>query len=162
MSIKVFRLNDYEWWAGESLEETQTAEAAHHLAQIPYYDDSFKRRCLYTAWDNLRDEKIFFEGVERLEQAGIPPSHLRVYMLVGFDPSETWERIFYRFSRMVERRIEPYPMVYNSQDKELKKFQRWAIRRYYEFIPWNEYRRDYARFQPKVEPLQMGLFEAAR
>lgn len=135
-----------------------TDEAAHYLAQIPYYDDSFKRRCLYTAWDNLKDEKIFFEGVDRLEQAGVPPHHLRVYMLVGYNPAETWERIFYRFNRMVERRIEPYPMVYNNQNKELKKFQRWVIRRYYEFVPWNEYRRDYAKYQ--VEPLQMGLFEA--
>ena len=136
-----------------------TDEAAYWLKQIPYYDDQFHNRHLYTAWDNLKDEKIFFEGVDRLEREGIPPSHLMVYMLVGFDPLETWERIFHRFDRMVERKILPYPMVYNNQDKELKKFQRWVIRRYYKTIPWKEYRRDYLRFHPKIEPAQMSLFE---
>lgn len=115
-------------------------EAAAALASVPYYEDQFIKRRLYTAWDNLRDEKIFFAGVDRLERAGVPPSHLVVYMLVGYDPAETWERILYRFERMVERGIHPYPMVYNNADKELRKFQRWAVRRYYEFIPWSEYR----------------------
>lgn len=118
-----------------------TDEAAFWLAQIPYYDDQFQNRRLYTAWDNLKDEKIFFDGVNRLESAGIPPRHLMVYMLVGFDPAETWERIFHRFNRMVERGIRPYPMVYNNQNVELKRFQRWVIRRYYEFVLWPEYQR---------------------
>jgi len=30
-------------------------------------------------------------------------------------------------------------MVYNNQNKALKEFQRWVIRRYYQFIPWNEF-----------------------
>lgn len=137
-----------------------TDEAAEWLAQIPYYDDGFKKRRLYTAWDNLKDEEMFFKGVNRLEQAGIPPTHLRVYMLVGFDPLETWERIFHRFDRMVERGIEPYPMVYNNQSRELKTFARWVIRQYYEFIPWKEYRRDYLKLQPKIDPLQLTLLEA--
>ena len=46
------------------------------------------------------------------------------YMLIGYDKRETWERIFYRFNKMVERKIQPYPMVYNNKNKELKKFQR--------------------------------------
>jgi hypothetical protein len=113
--------------------------AAEWLAKLPYYDDQFKSRRLYTAWDNFKDERIFFEGVDRLEKAGVPPHHLMVYMLVGYDPKETWERIFYRFDRMVERGIRPYPMVYNNQRADLKRFQRWVIRRYYEFIKWEDY-----------------------
>lgn len=114
-------------------------EAAHWLAKMKYYDDQFKVRRLYTAWDNLRDEQIFFSGVEALRNAGIPPHHLLVYMLVGYDKNETWERIFYRFNKMVEIGIRPYPMVYNNESKALKEFQRWVVRRYYEFIPWNEF-----------------------
>lgn len=115
--------------------------AAYWLARLPYYDDQFKTRRLYTAWDNLKDERIFFEGVDRLERAGVPPHHLMVYMLVGYDPKETWERIFYRFHRMVERGIRPYPMVYNNARTDLKRFQRWVVRRYYEFIPWEDYQK---------------------
>lgn len=116
-----------------------TEEAAEWLGQLPYYDDAFKVRRLYTAWDNLKDERIFFEGVERLERHGVPPKHLMVYMLVGYDKAETMDRIMYRFERMVERGIRPYPMVYNNRDQTLKRFQRWVIRKYYQFIPFAEY-----------------------
>ena len=114
-------------------------ESAYWLSKLSYYDDQFKTRRLYTAWDNLKDEEIFFRGVDNLEVAGIPPQHLMVYMLIGYDKEETWERIFHRFDKMVERGIRPYPMVYNNESKALKEFQRWVVRRYYEFISWNEF-----------------------
>ena len=117
--------------------------SAQALASIKYYDDQFTQRRLYTAWDNLKDEKIFFNGVEKLEKAGIPPTHLMVYMLIGFDKSETMDRIQYRFNKMVEKGIKPYPMVYNNENKELKRFQRWVVRRYYEFVPWEDFRYGY-------------------
>lgn len=130
--------------------------AAYWLARLPYYDDGFKTRRLYTAWDNLKDERIFFEGVDRLERAGVPPTHLMVYMLVGYDPKETWERIFYRFNRMKERGIRPYPMVFNNANADLKKFQRWVVRRYHEFVAWEDYLRGYSA--PEVEG-QLPLIE---
>ncbi len=114
-------------------------EAAEALASIEYRDGNFTARRLYTAWDNLKDEKVFFRGVERLERAGVPPHHLMVYMLIGFDPKETWERILHRFDRMVEMGIMPYPMVYNNERKDLKVFQRWVVRGLYRYIPWDDY-----------------------
>lgn len=115
--------------------------AAERVAQTPYYDDQFKVRRFYTAWDNLSDEKIFFRAVDRLEKAGVPPTHLFVYMLIGYDPKETMERIMYRFNRMVERGIKPYPMVYDKPNAqpELRAFQRWVNGRYYKFIPFDQY-----------------------
>lgn len=106
-------------------------ESSAALATLRYYDDQFKVRRLYTAWDNLKDEKIFFNGVDRLERAGIRPQHLMVYMLIGYDREETWERIFYRFDKMVARGVLPYPMVYNNADRNLKRFQRYVIMRFY-------------------------------
>jgi len=123
-------------------------ESAAALASIEYRDTKFKERKLYTAWDNLGDEKVFFRGVNLLEKAGIPPSHLRVYMLIGFDPSETWERIFYRFDSMVDLGIEPYPMVFNNKRKDLKQFQRWAVMGLYRIVPWSEYTRNPNRSIP--------------
>lgn len=116
-------------------------EAAAALASIEYRDTKFSRRILYTAWDNLKDEGIFFKGVETLRRAGIPPANLRAYMLVGFDPLETWERLWHRFNAMVALGIEPYPMVYNDRRKDLKAFQRWAIMGLYRIVPWAEYTR---------------------
>ena len=122
-----------------------TTETAEALASIQYRSTSFKRRVLLCAWDNLRDEQVFFAGIDKLEQAGIPPSHVRAYMLIGFDKNETWDRIWYRFKRMVERGIEPYPMVFHQRGQQphadLKCFQRWTIRGLYRIIPWSDYRR---------------------
>lgn len=113
-------------------------EAAEALASIEYRDDGFQRRRLYTAWDNLKDERVFFRGVERLEKAGIPSRHLMAYMLIGWAPDETWERILYRFERMVEAGIKPYPMVYGDRP-DLKRFQRWVVTGLYRAVPWADY-----------------------
>jgi len=113
--------------------------AAETLPSIKYYDAKFKVRRLYTAWDNIGDEKIFLKGAEKLAKNGIPMRHLMVYMLIGFKKNETWDDIFYRFNILVDLGCLPYPMVYNNKDKELKKFQRWVIRRYHQFVPWEEY-----------------------
>lgn len=114
-------------------------EAAEALATIEYRDTKFQRRRLYTAWDNIGDEKVFFRGVDTLEKAGVPPRNLMAYMLIGYDKSETWERIWHRFNLMVERGIKPYPMVFDGTRKDLKAFQRWVIMGLYRIIPWAEY-----------------------
>lgn len=113
-------------------------EVARAVASVQYRDDNFQRRRLYTAWDNIGDERIFFRGVDRLEAAGVPPTHLMAYMLVGYDPAETWERIFERFNKMADRGIRPFPMVYGERP-DLKRFQRWVIRREYLWKPWEAY-----------------------
>jgi hypothetical protein len=122
-----------------------TPVAAEALATIEYRDDAFKERRLYTAWDNLKDEGIFFKGVDMLEAAGVPPKHIRAYMLVAFDKNETWDRIHHRFNRMVERGIEPFPMVFDCRGTDperyrgLKQFQRWAVTGLYRAVPFKDY-----------------------
>lgn len=120
-------------------------EAAAELASVEYRDNEFQQRRLYTAWDNLKDEGVFFRGVDRLERAGIPPKHLMAYMLIGFDPSETEARILHRFGRMAERGIRPYPMVYDRSRRDLVALQRWAITGLYRAVPWTEYRHNARR-----------------
>jgi hypothetical protein len=118
---------------------------ANALASVHYRDDGFAKKRIYTAWDNLGDERAFFEGVDRLEEAGIPPRHLMVYMLVGYDRRETWPRIFERFDKMTARGIKPYPMVYDIRQRDpehwrrLKQFQRWAVWRLSQWLPWQDY-----------------------
>jgi hypothetical protein len=128
-------------------------DSAAALASIQYCDDGFKIRRLYTAWDNIGDEERFFRGVDTLERHGIHARNLMVYMLIGYDKRETWERLFYRFNRMVEREIRPYPMIYGERERTLPlgdcnqrierrtlaEFQRWAIRKAYTFIPFQDY-----------------------
>lgn len=142
-------------------------ESAAAIKAMGYWDDSFKVRRLYTAWDNIGDEARFFRGVETLAKHGIPPSHLLVYMLVGYDKRETWERLFYRFKRMADLYIRVYPMVYcnripekgplqeavvmnryrvvgdpaarSFERKTLSQFQRYVIKRYYTVCPFEDF-----------------------
>ena len=122
-----------------------TPDAAAALASVEYRDDSFTKRRLYTAWDNFKDERIFFRGMDMLEAAGIPAKHVMAYMLVGFFKNETWGTIRYRFDRMVERGIRPYPMVFDcratdsARYRRLKQFQRWAVTGLYRAVSFEEY-----------------------
>ena len=115
-------------------------EAAEALATIEYRDTKFTRKRLYTAWDNLKDEGIFFKGIDTLERAGVKPTNVMAYMLIGYDKSETWDRIWHRFNRMVERGIMPYPMVFDRSRKDLCAFQRWVNMGLYRIVPWAEYK----------------------
>lgn len=127
-----------------------TDEAATALASVKYYDDSFTARRVYTAWDRLGDEKVFFKGLQRLYDAGVKRDQVLAYMLVGYDwrgkngeylhgYPETWEDVFHRFKAMVDAGVRPYPMVFNNANAALKKFQRWAIKRYYHKISFAKY-----------------------
>lgn len=137
-------------------------DAAHALATVAYYNTKFTTRKLYTAWDNIGDEKVFFKGVDTLERAGIPPKHLMAYMLFGFDKSETWERIWYRFNRVVERGIEPYPMVFDKSCKDLVCFQRWVIARLYNMVSWDQYERETKSQESVVAFLRSGAKDPIR
>jgi hypothetical protein len=146
------------------------AAAAKALASITLRDDQFKTRRLYTAWDNVGDEARFFAGVNLLDDAGVPPPCLLVYMLIGYDKRETWERVLYRFQKMTARGIRPYPMVYGDRDRGLPlgscnarvghrtlgEFQRWAIRKAYTFIPFEHYDVN-AKGRGATDQLQMAM-----
>jgi hypothetical protein len=114
-------------------------EGAACLAKMKYRDDQFKTKRIYTAWDNRRDEKVFFSGIKILTDAGIKPGHILVYMLCGYWPNETFEDVYYRYQKMTDAGLLPYPMVYDNSNKTLKRFQRWVVRRYCQFIPWEDY-----------------------
>lgn len=131
-----------------------TPEVAAAIASIEYRDDGFTQRRLYTAWDNLKDEEVFFRGVDMLEAAGVPSKNLMAFMLIGFDKKETQERIQHRFNRMVARGILPYPMVYDRSRKDLRAFARWAITGLYRAIPFEQY--DVRIKRPTIEAGGIG------
>ena len=146
-------------------------EQARELKDVFYCDDQFKTRRLYTAWDNLGDEKVFKKGVEMLRSAGIPPRHLFVYMLVGYDhklkradarpAEEQMPEIFHRFNELVALGCRPYPMVFDRGNKKLCEFQRWVIRKAYEVVGFDEYdvnARGHSLGRYKNERKQESLF----
>ena len=62
------------------------------------------------------------------------------YMLIGYDPDETFEQVEYRFWKMADRGILPYPMLYDRTKQKLKDFQRWAVTGLYRAIRFDEYK----------------------
>lgn len=137
-------------------------EQAEAVASLEYKDLKFKRPRLYAAWDNFGHERIFFEGVDRLERAGVPPMHLMIYMLIGYDPRETWEKIWHRYSRMIERGLRPYPMVHDRYRgerpdhwKRLKLFQGWVITGAHKRCSFDDFRADHREAPPEGELLRL-------
>lgn len=128
-------------------------DGAQELARLDYRDNQFKSRRIYTAWDNLGDEKIFTKGINMLFDAGIKPSHIMAYMLIGFKKNETLNDRIYRVERMQQMGVLPYPMAYANfgdiPSKELRKFQRWVVRRYYQFMPYS----DYLKLKPTADDM---------
>jgi hypothetical protein len=149
-------------------------ESAEALASLELTDDTFRSKRIYTAWDNIGDEKVFFRGVELLLKHGFVPATIFVYMLVGYDKRETWERVLDRLYRMDAYDLRPYPMVYGDrarrlplggctqriEKKTLGDFQSWVVRRTYrhgrpfEAFAHNACREDWYNAPPEQERLQ--------
>lgn len=124
-------------------------EGARELASVPYMDDQFKVPRLYTAWDNAKDFKIFFRGVDTLEKAGINPRHILAYMLIGYAKNETMADIEWRFNEMKKRGIYPFPMRYDRTRRDLHDFARWAIRGIHNSCSFAEYRTSIRKRDPR-------------
>ncbi len=131
-------------------------KGASVLRQMQFFESKFKYRRLHTAWDNPKDEKRFFKGLNILLDAGIKPREIMVYMLIGFWPGETMEDILWRFNKLNDAGVLPYPMVYDQENKEHKKFQRWVNRRYYQFVPWEKYDSS-MRSKPKENQMTLNF-----
>lgn len=102
-------------------------EEAAAIASTQYYDDQFKARRLYTAFDNKKDEHRLFRNLESLVKYGVRPENILVYMLIGYwDGPRVTESDHYRREKLREFGCMPYPMPY-VRTKELVGFQRWVI-----------------------------------
>jgi hypothetical protein len=120
-------------------------ETAAAVARVKYYDDGFKTRRIYTAWDNRKDEHRLFAGLEALVKYGVKPDHIMVYMLCGYWPGETQQDRDYRRARLRDFGARPYPMPY-VRTPEIVGFQRWVIGAYDKRIPWERW--EAAKYQP--------------
>lgn len=115
-----------------------TDETAEAVGSVLYYDDQFRTRRIYTAWDNRKDERRLFAGLEALVRHGVKPDHIMVYILIGYWPGETvadWE---YRRAQLRAFGARPYPMPY-VRTRETVGFQRWVIGAYDKRISWDDW-----------------------
>lgn len=113
-----------------------TEEFARALADLKYYNWTFKARGLHFAFDSMAVETAVIRGIEILDSVGIPRKHLMFYILTGYDT--TPEQDLYRVRKVAELGAVPYVMRYNKTGGE-HRLARWANRRYYQFIPYEKY-----------------------
>lgn len=127
----------------------QTARA---LASVLYFDDQFRERRIYTAWDNCGDEKRLFAGLDALKRHGIKPEEMMVYMLIAYDHRKRvalpklLESDFYRVQKLKDYGALPYPMPF-IRTPETIGFQRWVISHHYKNISWQTWVD--ANYQPR-------------
>lgn len=143
-------------------------ENAEAFAATPCYDDDFKTRRWYTAWDSRGDEEILFRGLRYMVKYGIKPDQIMVYMLMGYWPGETSADRDYRRQKLRNFGVRPYPMVWNRSPhgrckcagciarRELTGFQRWVIYAYDKTVPWKTWQA--ADYRPE----KLGLREKTR
>lgn len=114
-------------------------ESAAAIASIDYRDDEFNNKRIYTAWDNRKDEKRLFAGLECLKAAGVKPDHMMVYVLIGYwDGPQVTVDDHYRRERLREFGCRPYPMPFVRND-ETRGFQRWIVGAYDKRIAWPDW-----------------------
>lgn len=105
------------------------------------------------AFDNIEAESQFMAAFERLREASIPKSRIRVYVLVGY--KDTPEDALYRLQTVNGLGILPNPMRYNPldtlardsyvapgwTDRELTRYVRyWSNLRYTAGVPFEVFR----------------------
>lgn len=123
-----------------------TQETAEAIATVDYRNSKFSRRCIYTAWDNRKDERRLFAGLNTLKAAGVKPRHIMVYMLIGFWPGETDEDWEYRRQQLRDFGADPYPMPYERNPKTVG-FQRFVCGAYDKRVSWEDWKA--ADYQPR-------------
>ena len=120
-----------------------TEENAKILSHVKYYDNHFRRRRLYFAFDDTELEPILKQNTQVLFDAGIPPNHLMFYMLVGYDTNQ--EQDYHRFEILRDLDVLPFVMIYNDRkdSQRLRDFARWVNQRHYNWVEWKDYDRHY-------------------
>jgi len=121
-------------------------ETAAAIASVDYRSVKMTYKQIYTAWDNRKDEKRLFAGLEALVKHGVQPSEIMVYMLVGYWPGETEQDRLYRQEKLRDFGAVPYPMPY-ERTRELVGFQRWVVGHYDKRVPWKDFKQ--ANYQPE-------------
>ena len=99
-----------------------------------------KNPLIRLSWDDISDEKYFFNSYELLKNAGIKNKNIQVYVLIGFHDNP--DDALYRLKKIEKLGLLPNPMRYQPIDckkkndyigagwtnKELKRYMRYWSR----------------------------------
>lgn len=112
--------------------------SASVISRMKCYDDQFKKRRIYFAYDTPQVGSTVLDGIKILEDAGIKRGWLMFYVLVGFNTSyrEDLERI----ELLIKEDVMPYVMPFNDRpDSYYPHLERWVNGRFYKIVKWENY-----------------------
>lgn len=98
---------------------------------------------LHFAWDRMVDEPLIVRGLKTLERHGLRSTSNGVYVLIGYNTTETED--LYRCQVINDHGLTPYPMPYKLTDYT-RRFKRFVNLHYYRKYgtieqAWNDYNR---------------------
>lgn len=137
------------------------SSSAKALSNIKIRDFKFKRKRIYTAWDNKKDESIFFRGINHLLENNIKPSEIMVYFLCNYWEKGLTKDVLYRFEKMKQMGLLPYPMIFEREtaDGQLKKFQEYVIQGVYYTSEFKDFiNKDKYKLQKELNEKQLTIF----
>jgi hypothetical protein len=85
----------------------------HHAKQLSRLP---KDTIVRLAWDHVKTENLFLSAFEKLKNAGVKPSQIRCYVLIGYN--DTPEDALYRLEKVRSLGALPNPMRYQPLDAE--------------------------------------------
>lgn len=116
-------------------------EKAKMLSKVKYYNQSFSRRTIYFAFDDINLRVVFKKKLEILLRHIKNPDHILVYILVGFN--STFAEDMERFEIVKSYGCFPFIMIYNNRknNQKLRDFAKWVNKRYFKIVPFEKYDR---------------------
>jgi len=106
-------------------------ENAELLFKVKHYKQ------IHFAWDQMICEKEVKEGLKILFKAGIKPYKIMVFILCNYD-TDFIEDI-YRFEELLSLGVDPFVMIYENGNKNIRNFARWVNKRIYKVCEWKDY-----------------------
>jgi hypothetical protein len=99
-------------------------DQAAALASVRFRNFHNTEKRVHFAWDDPRHEKLIHKGIRRAMDAGIKPSRMTFYVLIGYwsTPAEDLHRV----EVLREYGCDPYVMPYDKFDRYQIDFARWV------------------------------------
>lgn len=114
-------------------------EQAEAIASVRFSNMHDTKKQVHFAWDDPRHEKLIHRGIERCVNAGIKPSQMAFYLLIGYHSTE--EQDLHRVKTLLDYGCDPYAMPYDRKDDYQRRFTRWVNHKaILKSVPWQDYK----------------------
>ena len=129
-------------------------EQAEGVASVKFRNLKDTARQVYFAWDDPRHEKLIHRGIERCVEAGIKPSEMAFYVLIGYHSTEAED--LHRVTVLRNYGCDPFAMPYDRSFKYQRDFARWVNHKaIFKSVLWTDYKN---RTRHDEIPVEQGDF----